>query len=136
MTQAQREEVQAKEELGIIPDSSEVFGKRAATFDKMIEERTQLKAVMHSLEEELGYTDSTGKRHPGLDDRIQEYLADTGIKTVMSNGIKVTQAQGTNVQLKKDLLVEAGVAATVIADCTVRKNYDYLLITPPKAQKK
>ena len=127
MTQAQREEVQAKEELGIIPSSEEVFGKRAATFDNIVEERTQMKAVMKGLEEELKV----------LDKKIETYLADTETKTVMSNGAKVTQVTNAGQsKLSKELLLEAGVPATTIASCTVAgKPFSYVLVTSAKAQK-
>jgi hypothetical protein len=127
MTSTQKAEVEAKEQIGIIPDSSEVFGKRAAIFDNIVEERTQMKAVMKGLEEELKV----------LDKKIETFLADTPSKTVLSNGARVTQCQNPGQsKLSKELLIEHGVAATVIAECTVPgKAYSYILVSPPKAQK-
>jgi hypothetical protein len=126
MTSTQKAEVEAKEQIGIIPDSSEVFGKRAATFDNIVEERTQMKAVMKGLEEELKV----------LDKKIETFLADTPSKTVLSNGSRVTQCQNPGQsKLSKELLIEAGVAATVIAECTIPgKAYSYILVTAPKVK--
>lgn len=121
----QQAEVQAKEELGLVPSSEEVFGKRAAHFDKLVEERTQLKEVMKGFEVEL----------KDLDKKIETYLADIETKTVTSNGARVTQCQSPGQsRLSKELLIEHGVAATTINECTIPgKPYSYVLVTPLKA---
>lgn len=120
----QQAEIQAKEELGLVPSSEEVFGKRSAHFDKLVEERTQLKEVMKGFEVEL----------KDLDRKIETYLADTETKTVTSNGAKITQCFNPgHSKLSEQLLVEAGVPATTIKACTVPgRPYTYVLVTPLK----
>lgn len=115
-------EIQARQELGIAVDSKEVFGRRAATFDKLVEDRVALKELQTQTEAEL----------KAIDEKLKLYLADTETKTVVSGTVKVTQCQGNNSSIKKELLVEKGVPATLIAECTVHKGYSYILVTRPK----
>ena len=118
-------EIEAREELGIPLDSKDVFGRRAATFDKLVEDRVALKELQKQTEAELQQ----------IDDRLKVFLADVESKTVIAAGSRVTQCQGSNSSLKKELLLESGVPATVISACTVVKKYDYILVTVLKASR-
>jgi hypothetical protein len=117
-------ELQAREELGIIPESKDMFGRRAANFDKLVEERVALKELQKQTEAEL----------KDIDNKLTLYLADTESKTVLSGGVKVTQCSNPGQsKLSATMLIEHGVAATTIAECTLPgKPYHYILVTPQK----
>lgn len=119
-------ELEATQELNLIPDSETVFGpKRRKQFDNLIGEHVALANHIKQLEAE--------KRK--LAERIQSWLADHDTKTVMSNNHRVTLAQGSSSHLSKEKLMELGVPASVVVAATKVTEYIYVLVTPPKPRK-
>lgn len=116
-------ELEAVKDLNIIPDSEAVFGgRRAITFNKMIQEQLELANTIKEMEAE---------KHK-LADKIMSWLADHDTKTVMSQGHRVTLVQGSHSTLSKEKLLEAGVAASTIVACTKTTDYAFVKITAAK----
>lgn len=126
MTNAERqEEVQAQQDLGIIPDSETAFGpQRAGRFDSLVGEFEGVNECIKQLETEK----------KALQDKLKLYFTDSDIKTVMVGASKVTLVvnQGRST-IDKMKLIEHGVAATVIAECTVQSDpFSFVKVTPPR----
>lgn len=116
-------ELEATQELNLIPDSETVFGrKRRIVFDNLIGEHVALANHIKQLEAEK----------KKLSEKIQSWLADHDTKTVMSQGHRVTLAQGSSSHLSKEKLIDAGVPASVIVKATTVREYVYVLVTAPK----
>lgn len=116
-------ELEAAQQLNIVPDSETVFGaKRGHSFDRLIGEYVALNNHIKQLEQE--------KRK--FSDKIQSWLADNDTKTVMSLGHRVTLSQGSSSHLSKEKLAEAGVPLSTILAATKTTEYVYVLVTPPK----
>ena len=125
MTPRQVKEVEAQEELGIVPESSQVFGPRSKAFDRLIEERISLKEMQKQVETDI----------KEIDEKLQNYFADSSSKKVQTGNVvaQLCHNPGQS-KLSRELLLEKGVAASVIAACTVQgKSYDYILVTAPKS---
>jgi hypothetical protein len=116
-----REEIEAREELGVVPSSQDLFGKRGAKFDELISERAACTEMKKQVEAELKI----------LDDKLMKYLADCDQKTVMSGSRRITVVQSPGQsRLDKILLLEAGVSAETLTRCTVQgKAYSFLKVT-------
>lgn len=124
MTKGQAAERAAEAELGIVRTSEELFGKRARAFERLVGDYRGISETLKSLEEE--------KKQ--LQKQIQQYFVDAGTKTVLADSSRVTlvQNQGQS-RVDKVKLLEHGVSAQVIADCTVTGNpFEYVKVTPAK----
>ncbi len=115
-------EAEAKVDLGVVPDAKEVFGRRYKTWLSLVEELAASNEVKKQAEAE-------SKRLNGL---LQDLWADCEAKKVMAGDLPVHLVQSHNSTVSKELLLEAGVAATVIRDCTKVTPYSYILIGKPK----
>ena len=126
MTSKQREaELTAMEELNLVPESTSVFPNgELKKFESALERRIELKALVKSAEEDI----------KDLDTRLTAMLTDHDTVKVKHNGYGVTIAQGSSGgALSKELLVQKGVSAALIAEClTPKKTYTYLLVVAPK----
>ena len=117
-------ELEAMAEIGQVPASGDVLGRRAVAFDRLVEEYRALSEMIRLNEEE--------KKQ--LSEKLMSYLADSEAKTVMSGELRVTLAQNPGRStLSKEKLLEAGVSAQTIAACTVAgKPYSYVLVSEAK----
>ena|SRR5208283_5433713 len=118
-------EVAATEELGLVPDSSTVFdGARIKKFDRLIGERQALKESIKQSEVEVKL----------MDEQITAMLTDRDVVKVKHSGYTVSLCQGSSSSLSKDMLLQHGVAAVTIAECTKISSYNYVLVTKPKTR--
>jgi hypothetical protein len=117
-----QQEIQAREELGIIPTSRDVFGKKAVTFDRLVGDLRSAQTLKAQAEQEI----------KELQAKLQVYFTDSDAKTVLSEQCKVTLVQSSNTRLDKQKLLEAGVPAQTIIDATVSTPYQFVKVTPPK----
>jgi hypothetical protein len=109
-------------ELGIIPEAVEVFGGRYKKFAYLVGELRAANEVKKQAEAE-------SKR---LNGELQLMWADVEAKTVTDEGCKVTLVQSSNSHISKEALLQAGVLATVIRDCTKVVNYSFVKVTEAK----
>jgi len=112
-----------------IRTTDEVFDKKhAIQFDRLIGERQALKELQKQTEAEL----------KDIDQKLMIYLADADDKTILSiienTTWKVTQVQNSGRgTIKAELLVERGVPAETVKECTVwSKPSSYILVTEVK----
>jgi|SRR6266850_2273615 len=112
----------AKAELNIIPEASEVFGRRYNRFIELVTDLRNVNDIKREAEAE-------SKRINSL---LQEMWADCEHKTVMDNGTKITLVPSSNSSISKTALLELGVSADVIVGATKVTPYEYVLITPLK----
>src|SRR5260221_78280 len=117
-----QETVEAKVELGITPEASEVFGRRYGKFASLV---SDLRAVNDMKRE----AEAESKRINGL---LQEMWSDVDTKTVTDCGTKITLVSSSNSSISKDTLVELGVPVDVIVKATKVSPYKYVLVTAPK----
>lgn len=99
-------------------------------FRDMVLRRQKLKAMADKAEEELG-----NSHDPRLNAEIELALAERDLRSVIVDKYQVTIAEGSNSNLSKELLLEAGVDADTLEACTVSKKYTYILVTEVKANK-
>ena len=120
MTQS---ELNAMVAIGQVPTSTDAFGRRATRFNKLVEERKVLKELIKQSEEEV----------ESLDTELKNLFADCDSKTVMVGRDRVTLAENPGRPiLSQQLLLERGVPAAMIRQCTVQgKPYRYILVTEP-----
>jgi hypothetical protein len=111
------------QDLGITPDSTTAFGKRAETFDALVRDYEGISGAIRSLEEEK----------KALQDKLKLYFTDSGIKTVVVANLQskvtlvVNQGRSTIDKIK---LLEHGVAAQTIVECTVQGDpYSFVKVT-------
>lgn len=131
---ATNKELEAVQELNLVPDSSTVFGKRATAFERMVDERESLAASEKMAKQERGYTDD-GERHPGLDDKIKSWLGDVG-KVGLSDGRTVQVVEQAGRESYDERLLLQYVPATTLAKCKKRGRPSWrILVTYPKPQK-
>jgi|SRR6267142_5272113 len=115
-------EAEAKLDLGIAPEAVEVFGRRYKRF-------TQLVGELRAANEVKKQAEAESKR---LNGELQVMWADVDAKTVMDEGARVTLVQSSSSHISKEKLLEAGVLATVIRDCTKISSYSFVKVTEPK----
>lgn len=122
-----QKEIAAMNEIGQVPSTADVLGRRAVAFDRLVEEYRALAEMIRLQEDE--------KKQLG--EKLMAHLADSEAKTVMSGELRVTIAQNPGrSSLSKELLLEHGVSAQVIAASTVAgKPYQYIVVSEPKAKK-
>ena len=86
----------------------------------------QIQIERKGLDEEEGYKDSQGVRHPGIKDRFQELLEALPqgvIDGVRTGEFNVYKIRGTAVWLEKVLLLNAGVLPDQIEAGTCREDW-------------
>lgn len=88
-------------------------------FSKLCQRRIQLKALIAEAEEEIKET---------LDPAITQMLVDNDTIKVQYGEVAVSLVEGRRSSLSKEKLVERGVEASLIAECTTTTVYSYLLI--------
>ena len=131
---ATNKELEATQELNIVPSSEMVFGRRMASFEKMVDERETLRAEETSAKEQRGYSDN-GERHPGIDDKIKSWLGDVG-KVLLSDGRKVQVVERGGNEFYDEKLLLQYVPAATLAKCKRRgRSSWHILVTYPKPQR-
>lgn len=113
---------EAKIELGIIPEASEVFGRRYKSFAKIANELRGINEAKSQLEKESKV----------LTKQLLEMWADVPAKTVLEDGARVTLVSFARETLDKQLLLENGVAASVITKSMKVTQVEFVKITPAK----
>ena len=115
-------ETQAMEQIGMIPDAKSVFGKRYKQWLKLCEELRQVNSVKGSLEVE-------SKR---LNKLLTEMWADVDAKKVDDSEFTAQLVSSQSSSIKRDLLLENGVPASVIVASTETKPYQFVRIDTTK----
>lgn len=113
---------EAKIELGIVPEASEVFGRRYKSFAKIANELRGINEAKSQLEKESKV----------LTKQLLEMWADVPAKTVLEDGARVTLVSFTRETLDKQLLLENGVAASVITKSMKVTQVEFIKITAAK----
>lgn len=125
-------EKSAMDELGVVQQAQDVFGRAFTKFKRYVDEREDCRSVEEQSKEARGYNDH-GKRVIGIDDKIHDMLADLK-EVVLPDGrkVQVVEKQG-NEYVDIQLLLEAGVSPEIIRKCKRRgAGYWYILVTSPK----
>lgn len=116
-------EVEALEELNVIPDSRDVFhNHQLAAFNRYMEQRIVTTEKLKVLEEEK-------KR---LDNEIMALMTQNGMIKVMHIGRPVSLVEGTRTSLNKEKLLMSGVPATTIVKCSDTSHFTYVLVGKAK----
>jgi hypothetical protein len=102
--------------------ASDVFGYSYSRFSDLVAQLRAASDVKKQAEEE-------SKR---LNKELQLLWTDVAEKTVVEDGCKVTLVSSSNSTISKELLVQAGVLASVIRDCTKVVEYQFVKVTPTK----
>ena len=111
-----------KVELGIVPEASEVFGRRYKLFAKIAQELRGINEAKSQLE----------KESKALSKQLVDMWADVPAKTVLEDGARVTLVSFQRETLDKQLLLENGVAASVISKSMRSTPVEFVKITPAK----
>lgn len=106
-----------------IPEAIDVFGQGYRKFTQLTGELRAANEVKKQAEEE-------SKR---LNKELQLMWADVDAKTVMDDGCKVTLVSSSNSTINKELLIQAGVLASIIRDCTKIVEYQFVKVTEAKS---
>jgi hypothetical protein len=105
------------------PDAREVLGNNhLREFSHLLEQRSALKDTIKAAESAV----------KDVDARITQILTDHDVPKVQYGDKKVSICQGSRSTLSKTALLEHGVAAAVIEDCTSITTYNYLLVSGQK----
>lgn len=115
-------EVQATAELGIVMESKDIFGKRSRVFDSLVQQIAEAQGIKAQAEKNI----------KTLKEKLEVFYADAPSKTILSNGCRATLVMSSNSHLDKKLLLEKGVPAQTILDCTRVTNYSFIKITEAK----
>lgn len=115
-------EAQAMQELNIIPESRDVFGKRAVTFDRLSQQIAEAQRIKAQAERDI----------KDLKEKLEPFFADSDSKTIISQGCRVTLVLSHSSHLSKEMLLERGVPATTILACTKETAYSFVKVTEPK----
>jgi len=120
------EETKAREELGVVPESGEVFGARAEAFDSLVAERRGMKELIAMTEAEV----------KALDKKLMAFFADNEHKKVMSGNVPVQVCTNPGRSHMDEMkLIEKGVPALLIKECTVQGTpYSYILVGKEKTR--
>ena len=111
-----------KIELGIVPEASEVFGRRYKSFSKIANELRSINEAKSQLEKESKV----------LTKQLLEMWSDVPAKTVLEDGAKVTLVSFERGTIDKQLLLENGVAASTITKSTKLTQVEFVKITAAK----
>lgn len=105
--------------------------KLGEKFREMVKRRVHLKSLIDKAEEELG-----DSRNPALNAEIELALAERDLRSVVVDKHQVTIAENPGQPiLSREKLLEAGVGADTIEECTVRHPYTYIVVTELKKNK-
>jgi hypothetical protein len=118
------ERAEVLDSLGIVPKWDSVKELKQLHFDKLVERRTLLKSEIEFREAKV----------KDLDEEILAALAVGGVEKVEweDRNVQIVTKRGAS-RVVPEKLLEHGVAADTIADCTVQGNeYSYLMIGKPK----
>ena len=115
-------EAAAREELGVVPESKDVFGKRARTFDTLVQQIAEVQRFKAQAEKDIKM----------LKEKLEVFYADSPSKTILSGGMRATLVMSSSSHLDKKALLEAGVAAQTILDCTKTTSYSFVKVTEAK----
>jgi hypothetical protein len=127
MTAKQMAEVQAKAELGVTPEASNVFGRRYSKFSELVTELQAVNELKKSAEED-------SRR---INKELQVLWADVEFKSVVeSDGTKITLVESVSASRVDPIrLIELGVAADTVKAATVAGNpYQFVKISVPKVK--
>lgn len=116
------QEAAAREELGILPESKDVFGKRARTFDTLVQNIAEAQRIKSQAEKDI----------KDLKDKLEVFFADAPSKTILSGGSRATLVMSSNSHLDRKMLLEKGVPAQTILDCTKTTSYSFIKVTAAK----
>lgn len=103
-------------------EAAGVFGARYRKFAQLVGELRAANEVKKQAEDE-------SRR---LNKELQSMWADVEAKTVVEDGCKVTLVSSSNSTISKEKLLEAGVLASIIRDCTNTVNYQFVKVTEAK----
>lgn len=109
-------------EIETLPNAQSIFGKRYQKWLKLCEELRQINEVKAGLEAE-------SKR---LNKLLQEMWADVDVKKVEDDEFIAQLVSSQSSSIKKELLLENGVPASVIASSTETKPYQFVRIDTKK----
>lgn len=101
----------------VAPDFREVITD-AATFSRLLEHRMALKVQIKEMEEEL----------KELDPKITQMMVDSDTVSVTYDDKPVTIVETRRRNLSKEKLIERGVPASLVAECTTESVYSYLKV--------
>lgn len=116
-TQSQVHTAAAQKELGIVPDyrTAGVSKKIVAAAMKQVAVNTQIKKLKAELDD--------------LNGEIGVEMAKAGASAVMVGVYRVNLIDSSNSTLNKEKLLECGVPAETIVECTVKTAYSYVTVT-------
>ena len=117
-------EATAREQLGVVPTSQDAFGKRARTFDSLVQQIAEVQRIKAQAEKDI----------KTLKDKLEIFYADSPSKTILSGGSRATLVMSSSSHLDKKALLEAGVAAQTILDCTKTTSYSFIKVTEAKEE--
>lgn len=128
-TNAHAATVEAKQELGIIPSYKDAgvnnrIVKQATAYKEVQRLQKQYDAERKDLSAEILVELSKA----GMNAKPGESIA------VMVGTLKVTAIAAHNSSISKEKLLEAGVPAETIVECTVETPYEYILVTDEAAK--
>ena len=116
-------EVEALEDLSIVPNANDVFGgANLRSFSHYMDERI---TVMDQIKELEAYKKE-------LDSKLTGLMTDYSTIKVTYNGRAVSLVEGSRTSLSKEKLLLKGVPATTIVECTDVSHYNYLLVGKEK----
>lgn len=101
-----------------VPDAREVLHHQMAAFSMLVERRQAIKAIIQDAESKV----------KDLDRSITEIMTEAGVPKLKHGNSTVSIVAGKRYHLDKDQLVEKGVSASLIRECTVTVTYNYILV--------
>ena len=110
-----------------LPDFTRFRALVKGNLAELVQQRLEFKRQRMEAEEAIKTLDY---RITGLMEKAGFTAGDEA--TVMVDETRVTYAKGTNSHLNAKKLMDHGVDAAVIKECTDKKEYTYILVTPPK----
>lgn len=96
----------------------------------------QLQADRNALEEEKGYTDQDGHRHPGIEDRLQELFIIYDLPGVKLEDFYVLQYDGSRPTIDAIELANHGVTGDIIAASTKTSRWAGVKVQRSKRKRK
>jgi hypothetical protein len=112
-------------ETELVPTATSVLDPEALSdFVDMVERRQQLKGSIKAMESEV----------KELDSALTNLMTDKGLPKCSIGTLMVSLVASSRSDLSKTKLIEAGVSVKVIEDCTIRREYSYLLVSETKVK--
>jgi hypothetical protein len=116
-------EAEAKEVLGIVPDSGDILkGAELRVFGQYLDQRVMMKKAIKEFEAKI----------KAIDEKLIGSLADHDCEKVMHGLFRVAIITKTNSRLDKEKLLKNGVPAGVIALSMVNTQFSYLDVREKK----